>query len=338
MSPILIRPVREQLEHDRLIRFLQAKYQKKFEVVANVGETQLGPVKLSRPAPFFPDLVLLTGGKIAGLIEVETGESTNNLEALAQWQHFGRARVPFSLYVPIPNLDAAQRFCTAYQINVAEIWTYRSLYDGFDLIRVVNNPSAVSSTPKSTSVVGKLLPPVVPVHVEPEKEAKILELTNLVEMANRSFKAAAGKAGTARAAAKAAAKAAAARPPVPPGTKAPDVAAALTGAKTGKAAAAIAAATKPAAVKPTAKAVPPPKPVKPAKAVAPPQKKATPAPKAVKKPAKPAKKPAPAPKAVKAVKVAKAAKIIKARPAKASAKGKKPAAAAKAKKTARKTR
>ena len=97
MSPILIRPVREQLEHDRLIRFLQAKYQKKFEVVANVGDAQLGPVKLSRPAPFFPDLVLLTGGKIAGLIEVETGESTNNLEALAQWQHFGRARVPFSL-------------------------------------------------------------------------------------------------------------------------------------------------------------------------------------------------------------------------------------------------
>jgi hypothetical protein len=309
VSPILIRPVREQLEHDRLIRFLQAKYQKKFEVVANVGDAQTGPVKLSRPAPFFPDLVLLTGGKIAGLVEVETGESTNNLEALAQWQHFGRARVPFSLYVPVPNFDAAQRFCAAYQINVAEIWTYRSLYDGFDLIRVVNNPSAVANTPKSTSVVGKLLPPVVPVHVEPEKEAKILELTNLVEMANRSFKAAAGKAGTARAAAKAAAKAAAAKPPAPPVEVVP--------AKNSKASAAN-AATKPAAGKPAAKAVPPAKPVKPP--VKPVARKTTPA-------ANAARKTPPAAKTA-----------AKARPTKAPAKAGKPAAAAKAKKPAKKKR
>jgi len=218
VSPILIRPVREQLEHDRLIRFLQSKYQKKFEVVANVGDAQLGPVKLSRPAPFFPDLVLLSGGKIAGLVEVETGESTNNLEAMAQWQHFGRARVPFYLYVPVAMFDAAKRFCDAYQVSVTEIWTYRGLYEGFDLVRMVHNPSAVANAPKATSVVGKLLPPVTPVHVEPEKEAKILELTNLVEMANRQFRAAQGRSGTAaaaRAAAKAAAKAAAAKTVVP---------------------------------------------------------------------------------------------------------------------------
>ena len=35
--PILVRPVREQLEHDRIIRLLQAKYQKKHDPVANVG-------------------------------------------------------------------------------------------------------------------------------------------------------------------------------------------------------------------------------------------------------------------------------------------------------------
>ena len=313
MSPILIRPVREQLEHDRLIRFLQAKYQKKFEVVANVGDAQLGPVKLSRPAPFFPDLVLLTGGKIAGLIEVETGESTNNLEALAQWQHFGRARVPFSLYVPVPSFDAAQRFCTAYQISVSEIWTYRALYDGFDLVRIVNNPSAVANTPKSTSVVGKLLPPVTPVHVEPEKEAKILELTNLVEMANRSFKAAAGKSGSAaaaRAAAKAAAKAAAAKPPAAEASKTPEVPASGKGAK----AVVPVAAPKAAPGTPAAKGAPAAKPVKVAKTAAPPAKAAKKA--AVKKAAKPA----------------------KARPTKAPAKAKKPAAAAKAKKPVRKKR
>ena len=336
MSPILIRPVREQLEHDRLIRFLQAKYQKKFEVVTNIGEAQSGPVKLSRPAPFFPDLVLLTAGKIAGLIEVETGESTNNLEALAQWQHFGRARVPFSLYVPVASFDAAQRFCTAYQISVSEIWTYRSLYDGFDLIRMVNNPSAVANTPKSTSVVGKLLPPVTPVHVEPEKEAKILELTNLVEMANRSFRAAASKAGAAaaaRAAAKAAAKAAAAK------AAAPAVATAQESAAPGKAPKGTApvAPAKAGAAKPAAKAAPPAKPASPAKPAAPvkaapPAKAAKPV-KAPAPPAKAAKKNGAAPKAVK-----KAAPAAKARPAKAPAKAKKPAAATKAKKTARKSR
>ena len=315
MSPILIRPVREQLEHDRLIRFLQTKYQKKFEVVANVGDSQMGPVKLSRPAPFFPDLVLLTAGKIAGLIEVETSESTNNLEALAQWQHFGRARVPFSLYVPVTSFDAAQRFCTAYQISVTEIWTYRALYDGFDLVRMVNNPSAVANTPKSTSVVGKLLPPVTPVHVEPEKEAKILELTNLVEMANRSFKAAAGKASTARAAAKAAAKAAAAKAPVPAAPKTPEVAPPVKGGK------ATASNGTKGAAKPAEKPSVPAKPVKPAKAVV--------------SPATPAKKPSPPANAVKKARAIKSP--AKARAAKAPARAAKPAAT-KAKPPAKKKR
>ncbi len=204
MSPILIRPVREQLEHDRLIRFLQLKYQKKFEVLINAGEGQAAPVKLAGPAPFFPDLVLLSASKIAGLVEVETGESTNNLEALAQWQHFGRARVPFHLYVPVLMFDAARRFCDAHKVSVTEIWTYRSLYDGFDLVRVFHNPSAVAHAPKNSSVVGKLLPPVVSTRVEPERD-QTQEMANLVELANRTFKAAAGKSAAAAAAAKAAA-------------------------------------------------------------------------------------------------------------------------------------
>ena len=315
MSPILIRPVREQLEHDRLIRHLQPKYQKKFEVVANAGDAQLGPVKLSRPAPFFPDLVLLTGGKIAGLVEIETAESTNNLEALAQWQHFSRARVPFYLYVPVSTFDAAQRFCEAYQIGVTEIWTYRATHEGFDLVRSVHNPSAVANTPKGTSVVGKLLPPVTPVHVEPEKEAKILELTNLVEMANRSFKAAASKASTAAAARKAAAKSAA-KSAAAKAAAAAGAPAAPQATPAGKAGKAPAAPAKPAIAPAPAKPAAPQKTVAPTKPVA--------------------KTPAPAP--AKAVKKAPTpAKTMKARPAKPAPKAKKPAAG-KAKKTTKKKR
>ena len=44
LSPILVRPVREQLEHDRVIRLLQAKYKRKFDVAINPGNEQTAPV------------------------------------------------------------------------------------------------------------------------------------------------------------------------------------------------------------------------------------------------------------------------------------------------------
>src|SRR5471030_2405995 len=94
VSPIFVRPVREQLEHDRLIRLLLVKYKRKFEVAVNIGDERLAPVKIG-PQLQFPDLVLSEGKKLACLVEVETGESVNNLEAMAQWTHFSHARVPF---------------------------------------------------------------------------------------------------------------------------------------------------------------------------------------------------------------------------------------------------
>ena len=39
MSPILTRPVREQLEHDRVIRLLQARYKRKNEVIITETRT-----------------------------------------------------------------------------------------------------------------------------------------------------------------------------------------------------------------------------------------------------------------------------------------------------------
>ena len=108
MSPIFVRPVREQLEHDRLIRFLVPRYKRKGEATANVGDEQAAPIKIGQTT-FFPDLVLTSGKKLTGLVEVESGESVNNLEAMAQWVHFGRARAPFHLYVPVSAFDVARR-------------------------------------------------------------------------------------------------------------------------------------------------------------------------------------------------------------------------------------
>lgn len=150
MSPIFVRPVREQLEHDRLIRFLQTKYNRKLDAAINVGDERVVPVKIGT-GTFFPDLVLTDGKKLAGVIEVETGESVNNLEAMAQWVHFSKARVPFHLYVPVPAYDAARRLCEARGAKPAEIWTYRPTNDGFDLVRIHHDSSVTTASVRSAA-------------------------------------------------------------------------------------------------------------------------------------------------------------------------------------------
>jgi hypothetical protein len=58
------------------------------------------------------------------VVEVETGESVNHLEALAEWAHFARLRAAFHLYVPSTMVDVARRLCEDNQIHVNEIWSY----------------------------------------------------------------------------------------------------------------------------------------------------------------------------------------------------------------------
>jgi hypothetical protein len=129
VSPILVRPVREQLEHDRIIRLLQAKYKRKFDVAINPGSEQVAPV--GGPPPWYPDLVLQNerGRKLLGVVEVETAESVNHLEAMSQWAAFSRLRTPFHLYVPQSMIDVARRLCEDMQIPVAEIWAYTIIGD-----------------------------------------------------------------------------------------------------------------------------------------------------------------------------------------------------------------
>ena len=144
LSPILVRPVREQLEHDRVIRLLQAKYKRKFEVAINPGNEQTAPVGTA-PALWYPDLVLFSterSRKLLGVIEVETAESVNNLEAMSQWATFGRLRAFFHLYVPGTNIDTARRLCTDLRIPVAEIWAYHTVGDQIRFTLVQRDPSA----------------------------------------------------------------------------------------------------------------------------------------------------------------------------------------------------
>jgi hypothetical protein len=176
VSPIFVRPAREQDEHDRLVRFLQTtKYGRKFDVGVNVRDEQTFPVKIGQNT-YFPDLVLLADTKKPiGLVEVESGESVNYLEVMHQWVPFSRARMPFHLYVPVHAYDTARRLCEAHQAKVTEIWTYRGVTDGFDLVQMHKDPTAgvppVRREQKSAAA-AKAAPPARPATAKSAKPSR----------------------------------------------------------------------------------------------------------------------------------------------------------------------
>ena len=140
---IYVRPVREQIEHDRVIRHLQTKLKRKFDVTMNVGTEQAAAQVKSGTQVLFPDLVLLTtdkSRKLAGVVEVETGESVHHLEAMSQWAPFGRLKVPFHLYVPAASADIARRLAADLGAHVTELWTYHSIGDQIRLTCVQKSP------------------------------------------------------------------------------------------------------------------------------------------------------------------------------------------------------
>jgi hypothetical protein len=158
VSPILVRPVREQLEHDRIIRQLQARFRRKYESGINPGAEQNAPVGAGSAAQY-PDLVLTSmdrGHKVQAVIEVETGESVNHLEALAQWTHFSRLRVPFHLYVPAGMVDVARRLCEDNNVYVSEIWSYHAVGDQIRFTLVHRSKEAPPPPPKKVSTPKKV--------------------------------------------------------------------------------------------------------------------------------------------------------------------------------------
>ena len=143
MSPILVRPVREQLEHDRIIRLLQNKFRRRFDVGINPGMEQNAPVGTGATA-VYPDVVLTSqdrGRRIEAVIEVETVESVNNLESLAEWIPFSRLRPAFHLYVPAAMADVAKRLCTDSNIPVAEIHSYHWIGEEMRFVPIYKAPA-----------------------------------------------------------------------------------------------------------------------------------------------------------------------------------------------------
>jgi len=174
LSPILVRPVREQLEHDRVIRILQARLKRKYDVAINVGDEQAAGLKIG-VGQMFPDLLLTSqdkGRRLEGIIEVETAESVNHLEAMAQWAHFGRARAPFHLYVPVAAVDIARRLCAENQVDVAEVWSYHTIADQTRFTLVHRNNAKDTKSTKDTKGAKDTKKAKAPKAVKPGKSAK----------------------------------------------------------------------------------------------------------------------------------------------------------------------
>jgi hypothetical protein len=130
VTPILVRPVREQLEHDRVIRELQARWRRKYTVQTNPGAEQGAPLTVGENV-VYPDLILTPPGarRPEIVVEVETGESVNNLEAMAEWVRLAQTKAEFHLYVPAGSVEGALRLCHAHKIPFAEICSYHAIGD-----------------------------------------------------------------------------------------------------------------------------------------------------------------------------------------------------------------
>jgi hypothetical protein len=188
VSPILVRPVREQLEHDRIIRLLQTKCRRRYEAGMNPGKEQNAAVGAG-PSALYPDLVLNSlerGRRLQAVVEVETGESVNHLEALAEWAHFGRLRAAFHLYVPSGMVDVARRLCEDNHIHVSEIWSYHTIGDEVRFTLVHRSRAEAPAAPRPKPVAAK--PAAAPRKAAARKPSRAAKPARAVKAAGRGAK------------------------------------------------------------------------------------------------------------------------------------------------------
>ena len=175
LSPILVRPVREQLEHDRLIRLLQVKLRRKYDAGINPGTEQNVPVGTG-PAVLYPDLVLWSlekGHRLQGVVEVETGESVNHLEALAQWTHLSKLRAAFHLYVPATMVDVARRLCDDNHVVANEVWSYHTIGDQVRFTLVHRSKETAPVRAEARPDAPKIPTPKKPIAAAPQSVKKV---------------------------------------------------------------------------------------------------------------------------------------------------------------------
>ena len=144
-----------------MIRLLQTRLRRRYLVGVNIEDEREAIGVRSGTDLVYPDLVLTstTGARrLHGIIEVETAESVNHLEAMAEWVHFGKVRGAFYLYVPAGTTDIALQLCERYRVAFAEIWSYHAVGDQMRLTmthRLTRAASRAAAAARRVSEGGK---------------------------------------------------------------------------------------------------------------------------------------------------------------------------------------
>ena len=153
MSPILVRPVREQLEHDRIIRLLQSKLRRKYEAGMNPGAEQNGCGRVGARGGLSGRRAACRRSAGRKLRRSSRSKPASRSIISKRWRNGRTSRDcarRSTCTCPSGMVDVARRLCEDNQIQVSEIWSYHTVGDEvrFTLVhrsREVPPPAAASS-------------------------------------------------------------------------------------------------------------------------------------------------------------------------------------------------
>jgi len=104
---------------------------------------------------------------------VETGESVNHLEALAQWTHLSKLRAAFHLYVPATMVDVARRLCDDNHVVANEVWSYHTIGDQVRFTLVHRSKETVPVRAEARPDATKIPTPKKPIAAAPQSVKKV---------------------------------------------------------------------------------------------------------------------------------------------------------------------
>ena len=145
MSPILVRPVREQLEHDRIIRLLQTKFRRKYQA----SESTSAPSRPRRwargPPPSFPTWCSpprSAGGASRRWLRSKPASRSTTWRRWPSGRTCPSSARPFICTSPAGMVDVARRLAEENQVHVQEIWSYHTIGDQVRFTLVHRNREA----------------------------------------------------------------------------------------------------------------------------------------------------------------------------------------------------
>ena len=132
MSPILVRPVREQLEHDRIIRLLHGKSRRKYDAGINPGAEQNAPGRHRRRPPSFRTWCCILRNAAAGWKRSSKSKPANRSTTWKRWPNgpISPGFAPPFTCTCLPGWSTSHVGCArTIKSRSTEVWSYHSVGD-----------------------------------------------------------------------------------------------------------------------------------------------------------------------------------------------------------------